>query len=101
MCHEITSDCRKSDPGPPYESSSPSPLAHSQSPASMSLKIGISGVHELSPMPHRNMKKEDKLYSITYHFYQSNPNGEDSTHSEDETGSDDTCNSFSNTHFFL
>ena len=76
-------------PDPPGKALPPSPLTHSRSPASMFLKIGISGVQELSPWPHRNMTKEDKLYSITYQFYQSNSNGEDSTHSEDETSSED------------
>lgn len=44
-------------------------------------------------MPHRNMTKEDKVRSITYHFYQSNPDVEHSIHSEDETSSEDDSSS--------
>ena len=35
------------------------------------------------------MTKEDKIHSTTYHFYQLNPNGHHSIHSEDETSSED------------
>ena len=52
-------------------------------------------------MPHRNMTKEDKLESITYHFYQSNSNGEDSTHNEDETSSEDNSSSDSGSDIVL
>ena len=39
------------------------------------------------------MTKEDKIHSTTYHFYQLNPNGHHSIHSEDEISSEDNRSS--------
>ena len=52
-------------------------------------------------MPHRDITKEDKLYSMTYYFCQSNPNGGHLIHSEDETSSENNSSSDSGSDIVL